>query len=205
MYSQLLEAIQGRPPRAIHLVLGDRTRVSFRVADFIHYVELARERFRTYVGSPPKSSRPEPCNACEQCHWKGHCSKEWELTDHLWLIANIQRSHIQKLNDAGLRTVRAFAASSDELHVAHIGPHTLARLRAQARLQVRKKHTGKDIYEVLPIEAGRGFCRLPKPDDGDLFFDMEGDPHFPDGLEYLFGFSFGHRQTAKFVRAVLGS
>jgi uncharacterized protein len=28
---------------------------------------------------------------------------------------------------------------------------------------------------------------MPNPDLGDLFFDMEGDPLHPDGLEYLFG------------------
>jgi len=29
--------------------------------------------------------------------------------------------------------------------------------------------------------------RLPRPVEGDLFFDMEGDPLIEDGLEYLFG------------------
>ncbi len=29
--------------------------------------------------------------------------------------------------------------------------------------------------------------RLPRPDAGDVFFDMEGDPLHPGGLEYLFG------------------
>ena len=28
---------------------------------------------------------------------------------------------------------------------------------------------------------------MPEPDAGDLFFDMEGDPLYPNGLEYLFG------------------
>lgn len=39
------------------------------------------------------------------------------------------------------------------------------------------------------MQAGalRGFARLPKPDEGDLFFDMEGDPMAEGGLEYLFG------------------
>src|SRR5262249_39856858 len=31
------------------------------------------------------------------------------------------------------------------------------------------------------------FHRLPKPDPGDLFYDMEGDPLHAQGLEYLFG------------------
>ena len=40
---------------------------------------------------------------------------------------------------------------------------------------------------MIECEPGRGFSRLPKPDSGDLFFDMEGDPLHPNGLEYLFG------------------
>ena len=39
-----------------------------------------------------------------------------------------------------------------------------------------------------PVTKDRGFCVLPKPSEGDLFFDFEGGPHFRDeGLEYLFG------------------
>jgi uncharacterized protein len=40
----------------------------------------------------------------------------------------------------------------------------------------------------LSSPAGRGFARLPEPNAGDLFFDMEGDPLYDGGLEYLFGF-----------------
>jgi len=38
-----------------------------------------------------------------------------------------------------------------------------------------------------PIPAGKGFTRMPVSDDGDLFFDMEGDSLYSNGLEYLFG------------------
>src|SRR5262249_34499212 len=37
---------------------------------------------------------------------------------------------------------------------------------------------------------GKGVARLPRPDPADLFFDMEGDPYHPEGLEYLFGVCF---------------
>lgn len=40
---------------------------------------------------------------------------------------------------------------------------------------------------ALDPEQRRGFYRLPKPDPGDLFFDMESDPLESGGLEYLFG------------------
>ena len=35
--------------------------------------------------------------------------------------------------------------------------------------------------------AAAGLARLPRPSPGDMFFDMEGDPLFDGGLEYLFG------------------
>jgi hypothetical protein len=54
---------------------------------------------------------------------------------------------------------------------------------------VARCDTGKNQHELLPPLPGRGFARLPKPDAGDLFFDIEGDPFYELGLEYLFGFS----------------
>ena len=35
--------------------------------------------------------------------------------------------------------------------------------------------------------AGKGFDLLPAPDPGDIFYDIEGDPHVEGGLEYLHG------------------
>jgi uncharacterized protein len=44
-------------------------------------------------------------------------------------------------------------------------------------------------WKVLPPEPARGFELLPPPSDGDLFFDIEGDPFWEParGLEYLWG------------------
>ena len=58
---------------------------------------------------------------------------------------------------------------------------------SQARLQSHHRSHGERRLELLASEVGRGFTRLPQPDDGDLFFDMEGDPLCDGGLEYLFG------------------
>jgi predicted RecB family nuclease len=50
-----------------------------------------------------------------------------------------------------------------------------------------KRTTGELRYELLAPVEGCGFARPPQSSKGDLFFDMEGDPFFDDGLEYLFG------------------
>jgi len=72
---------------------------------------------------------------------------------------------------------------------ARLQPDTLAKLRSQAALQHAARASGERRIELLPLdaEARRGFSRLPAPDAGDLYFDMEGDPLHEGGLEYLFG------------------
>src|SRR6185436_551768 len=57
----------------------------------------------------------------------------------------------------------------------------------QARLQLDQRRTGEPSYELLEPEPSRGFALIPPPSEGDLFFDMEGDPLYENGLEYLFG------------------
>ncbi|EIJ77001.1 MAG: uncharacterized protein C75L2_00630004 [Leptospirillum sp. Group II 'C75'] len=187
VYSDLLAKVQGFFPHLMHLVLGDGRDVSFRVDDFHFYYRNLKKQFETFSQSPPEGSYPEPCASCDLCRWKELCARRWEEDDHLSLVANIRRNQIQHLREAGIPTVRKLAELPEDHLISHISQETLERLRHQAVLQVRKRDTGKDQVEILPKEGGRGFARIPKPDPGDLFFDIEGDPLFPDGLEYLFG------------------
>ncbi len=69
---------------------------------------------------------------------------------------------------------------------------------AQAKLQVRQRDTGTPQFEVADPQP---LALLPNPDDGDLFFDFEGDPLWTAdgtdwGLEYLFGVLEGGRSGA---------
>ncbi|MEO6600920.1 MAG: TM0106 family RecB-like putative nuclease, partial [Polyangiaceae bacterium] len=66
---------------------------------------------------------------------------------------------------------------------------SLGRVREQARIQVAGRGAPKPLYELrLDVEPGFGLDRLPNPQPGDLFLDLEGDPFVQgSGLEYLFG------------------
>lgn len=91
-----------------------------------------------------------------------------QRSDHLSLVANITRSQAKKLRDGCISTLAALAA-----------------------LQLAKRSDGENHYDLLPRVPGKGFNRLPPPNEGDIFFDIEGDPLFDDGsLEYLFGFIY---------------
>lgn len=218
LYSDLLEALQGVRPQQVHLVLGDNSEQSFPLDNYFRYYRKLKSRFLDWFAasaaarnlnprsaspsaSPPASppnasgyrpSYPEPCGFCPLCHWRERCGQQWQVDDHLSLVANINRSQRDKLVKAGVTTLAALAAMPPQTTVAGMQPESLLRLQAQAQLQLGKRQSGNDAWQLLDPEQEppRGFGRLPKPDDGDLFFDMEGDPLMDDGLEYLFGVWF---------------
>jgi predicted RecB family nuclease len=188
VYAMLLSAEQGAAPAHMHIVLGDNTVATVRVSEIFSYFEAARQRMEGFVDSLPANSTGEPCAHCAQCRWSERCAAEWEKNDHLSLVANITRSQSEKLEAAGVSTVEALATLTPETRILDLNLKIFQRLNAQARLQVGKRKDGQNRVELLAPLDGKGFARLPRPDTGDLFFDMEGDPLIPLGLEYLFGF-----------------
>jgi predicted RecB family nuclease len=188
-YSRLIGDEQGRMPTEMHVQLGNNEKVPLRVADFIHYHSIAQRRLETFANQPPEVSTGEPCGHCRTCRWSDRCGAGWEAADHLTLVANITRNQIRRLWEGGISTVRALAALPAGSRVPGIQSETLDRLRHQATLQTAKRDTNADYVETLPVVAGKGFARLPRPHAGDIFFDMEGSQFFEDrSLEYLFGF-----------------
>jgi uncharacterized protein len=200
VYADLLAEEQGRLPEHLHVELGtSRRRTNTdtdahdtrRTADFIHYVRAARARFLQFVQAAPLT-RAVPNSACGQCGWREHCEAQWEAADHLSRVANIRSDQVAKLEGAGISTLRALAQTSTA-NVKGIGAETLARLKRQAALQAEPFDAdGRRRIELRAAARGaegkpRGFALLPEPDPGDLYFDMEGFPYEPGGLEYLFG------------------
>jgi uncharacterized protein len=103
------------------------------------------------------------------------------------LISNITRSQRDKIRKAGIHTVEDFSQLDTDISIADLNENVRSRLQSQARLQTLRAKTEEDTFELIEHTEGRGFWRMPKPSAGDLFFDIEGDPLYPNGLEYLFG------------------
>lgn len=195
-YSVLVANVQGVWPRQMHVVLGDGSERRFRVADYAHYLAALQARLLASIEGLLSQTRqapyPVPCDHCDLCHWNARCAGQRLADDHLSQVAGITRIHTLRLQEAGAPTMAALAALPADAKVARIPPETLGKLRGQAMLQEHARRTGERRIELLPTEPGgrRGFCRLPAPDEGDLYFDMEGDPLENGGLEYLFGLWF---------------
>jgi len=190
-YSDLLADITGQLPQHMYVELGNGKRESFRVADYIYYYRHLLESYLVYVASYPEITPPypSPCNHCPLCPWRDRCDAKRIDDDHLSAVANISRQQIVRLEKVGINTLAKLAQSSAQTIVPKLQVETFSKLREQAELQLHERTTGDQKVVVLPQQEAvvRGFARLPKPDEGDLFFDMEGNPMHEGGLEYLFG------------------
>ncbi len=104
------------------------------------------------------------------------------------LVAWMRRDQLAKLEAAGILRLGELAEATDDRRPFSMSTQTFSKLRRQASLQMRARKSGEPIYELLEAPS-LGFTLLPKPAEGDVFFDMEGDPLFEPGrgLEYLFG------------------
>ncbi len=165
--------------------------VPFRTDEMMAYYRAAKARFEQALstGLDHTTSYPEPTEHCDVCRWQLACKQLWHKDDALPIVAGITRSQRDDLRAVGITTRGALAD-------AGAGLKSFERIAVQARLQVESDGRTPPVHELLEPErdgdgvalADRGLSALPKPDAGDLFFDIEGDPFaFWEGLEYLFG------------------
>lgn len=201
LYSDLLTEVQGAAPEFAHVELGDGSRATLRLSEYAAYARMARTRLECFVVDP-QPTRPVPCADCDLCRWGDHCDDVWRNEDSLFNVANISRGQVKKVEAAGVKTMEALSNAATSIR--GMADNTRIRLVSQARLQHARK-SGTPTFELRSPEPGKGFDLLPSPQPGDLFYDIEGDPHFEGGLEYLHGVwsdgefhSFwGHDHTAE--------
>lgn len=187
IYAELLDGMLGIPVQGgvIHVAAGEPVPFDLRRTRFI--LRRLMHSFERFVADEKRATKPHPCAACAQCDYQARCEAEWREADSPFFVAGVSGAQVIKLAAAGITTLAQLAALPASAKVDGIGTDTLAKLSSQARLQNAARTSGKHSFELLPYARGRGFAMLPPPDDGDLYFDMEGDPLAGEGLEYLFG------------------
>jgi predicted RecB family nuclease len=179
------------------LILGNGNEVNYRVDELIPVYLEQRTRLQHlldehYAGAAPVRWDDERVRACFRCPV---CDEQVRATDDLLLVAGMRVSQRAELIDAGLTTVAELAEHTGP--VTDLSARAVEKLVAQAKLQVHQRDSGTPQYEVVDAQP---LTLLPNPDDGDLFFDFEGDPLWTAdgadwGLEYLFGVLQGGRSS----------
>ena len=188
-YAEMLEAMQGHRPARFGFVFGDGSETSFRTADVWHYYQRLKRSFEGFQQDWHEHAQPDPALDRTHGRWSATAERLLDERDDLSLVANITRSQIVRLREAGIDTVALLAAIGDTT-IPRMTSATLATLRAQAAMQLRSRATGTLQWGFRapdPERPRRGLALLPPPSANDVFFDIEGFPFAPGGLEYLFG------------------
>ena len=206
LYSSLLAGAQRADPEHMHLALGRGGGAErFRYHDFAAYARSVQGRLLSALEAGPEAATyPEPVEHCDVCAWKPVCQARWRSDDHLSLVAGIGRRQWRQMEERGVPTLAALARLPLPVRPAleGVSEASLERVREQARIQLEGREAGEHRYELLTgVGEGFGLARLPEPSPGDLFFDIESDPHaLDDGLEYLFGYCEGeHAFTGRWA------
>ena len=187
-YTEAIEAIQGVTPGEMHVLLGIGERRRLRYTDFAAYYRRVKAGF-TAALARGGATEPYRVDHCALCEFRRVCQERWEQEDHLLLVANIRRDNVTRLRAAGIGTLTMLGGAEPARKVSQVAPRTFETLRDQAALQLHRRTTGALTWHPLESEPGCGFAKLPRPSDGDVFFDIEGDPFWEParGLHFLFG------------------
>lgn len=206
LYADLLASMQGVAPEFVYVVAPwtEFARQSFRVADYAAFFRKAKKATEGATCDTANDPvYPDPKEHCDVCRWADQCDAKRRDDDHLCLVANISKNQINELHARGIQTTKALSELPSPLTwKPDRGSITsYEKAAAQARIQVEAREEDTLKFELLECLPNSGLSLLPEPSEGDVFFDIEGDPFIgEEGLEYLFGYY--HRNTdGDFVRA----
>ena len=169
----------------------------YRVDHFEAYYRRVKTRLEEAARNGA-DTYPDPCEHCNVCDWWKLCDRQRRDDDHLSLVAGITRGQRSELTGWGIGTLERFGREplAPGLKPERGSRESLDHSQHQAHVQLKDRTSPEPYFEMLPVCEDSGLARLPEPDAGDLFFDLEGDPFAGEaaagttaGLEYLFGWA----------------
>lgn len=183
LYTDLLTSIQGEQPQFMSVVKPKDRRQSdrqqqeghepiaqfsvdrLRVDDYMAYYRMAKKDFEASIQASSMATQPEPCEHCTVCNWWPKCNQEWQDQDHLGFVAGISKSQRIELGEQGIFTLTALAESEKPLqsHPKRGAVESYAKVRHQAKVQLRGSRSGRPEYDFVKEEKDRGFQLLPEP------------------------------------------
>ena len=195
-YSQQIAELGFPFPESMHLWHGNGEFSHHKVTNVLPDLHDARIAIASRLAQPAWLPSPlwgDKITACGHCPFSKFCHLGREEDRDLSLVFNIRSTQRRALEAVGTFTIDGLAVMSDSDRPPKIGPDTFRKLREQARLQVRQDGTRTESdpqgFVFHGIFSNEGLDLMPPQSDGDVWFDMEGDPYALQGrgLEYLFG------------------
>ena len=196
-YSDQVARLGFPMPTDMHVWLGTDEISSHAVADYLEQMRQLRADIEQRLAVP--AAVPDPLwadkrSACGSCRWRETCAAGRDEARDLSLIHGIRGNQIESLRQTGITTVEALGSADPSQRPAKVSVGVFNKLRSQARLQSVQDAGRSEADPVGPVSAEffarGGVSKLPPRSQGDVWFDIEGDPFAPGeaGLEYLFGY-----------------
>ncbi len=203
-YAEAIAAMTGSAPRQMHLWLGSGDVETYLVEEFSPYWRRLRRQLGVLLASEASdATRPRPCDTCEYCEFQRHCEQQWRAEDSVAFVAGSRAGERDALESAAVLTIAQLARRDEP--VDGLRSEKLARLTRQAALQVASRDAPTDPPAFELIEAGEdpvyghGFELLPEPNEGDVFFDFEGDPFWTPKSDLVFLAGLWYREGDEWV------
>jgi uncharacterized protein len=193
LYSDLLSLLQGGSPECMHVIKPGENfpGESYRFAEFQAYYKMVKQSFEQTMTQENVATYPDPVSHCSICSWWQVCDRKRHVDDSLSLVAGIRSLHVVELQKQNITTLEKFATTATIAKPDRGNMETFIRKQLQARIQYNGRIENRLIFDCLENEPGRGLNRLPEPNDGDIYFDIEGDAFYESGgLEYLLGYAY---------------
>jgi uncharacterized protein len=193
LYNELLATLQESTPEKMYVVKPgeDFQTEEYFFSDFHAYYRLCKSNYEKVITTDDIQSYPDNVEHCGICSWWSMFDKRRHDDDHLSLVAGMRNTQILELEKQNLTTLKTFAEAAEIAKPERGNKESFIRKQAQAKVQLEGRIQDDLLYKILPVESSRGLNRLPEPNKGDIYFDIEGDAFYPGGsLEYLLGYAF---------------
>lgn len=189
-YAEMLKEIQGVLPEYLTIALGNDQNERIKTIDCFAYYQAIKAAFLQEQNGFDKTQIPHPADYKEWGQWSDYAKNLLVEEDHLFQVANIRYQQIQKLNQAGIKTLAELAKTNLQ-GIKGINQKTFERLKQQAELQEKAK-AGELAFRIIKPNQNEltGLALLPPHSASDVYFDIEGFPFEKDGLEYLWGVTY---------------
>ena len=192
-YARAMVQLNMAFPPKVHLWLAGDAEWSANTADLIDLAEEFENRARARITGYKEMNTPNwapPREACTRCRWKVHCETGRVEDRDLSLIYGIRSTTRQALIEGGIKTIDEMSKATEDQRKSLkkiVSKETFEKLRNQAKIQLKGEGLDTPIFEVKDPEQLR---IIPASSEGDIWFDMEGDPYSDsgNGLEYMFGY-----------------
>src|SRR5690606_3930449 len=190
--------IQGIDPEFMGVIKPDGEEI-YRYHDYAAYIRLVQGNLENSLGVDT-DTYPDPVPHCDICIWWKRCNGQRRADDHLTFVAGMGKNQTLELASQNVNKLASLASLPNPVpFVPEKGDiSTYNKLRDQAKIQFDNREQGfKPLYELLPIEEGKGLFNIPKPCEHDVYLDLEGARFVkPEGLEYLIGYFHKGKYTA---------